>query len=132
MTYLDLSATFDIINHSVLLDILQTYYGFQGLVLNWIKSCITDRQFTGYVDEDSLIHGFTLREETLITTTQLLETSLNHINDWIHMSHLKVNDSKTDLIVFEKRSLLDTSPLASIGIGKSEYKNLAHTRITID
>ena len=40
MTYLDLSAAFDNVNHNILLDFLENYYGLHRSVLNWVKSHI--------------------------------------------------------------------------------------------
>jgi hypothetical protein len=40
---LDLSAAFDTIEHSILLNRLEHTFGISGLILDWIKSYITDR-----------------------------------------------------------------------------------------
>ena len=42
---LDLSATFDTVNHKILLEVLNKYYGIQGLALQWMKLYLTNRQF---------------------------------------------------------------------------------------
>ena len=61
-------------------------------------------QLSAYADDHSLIPGFTPGEDTLVTTKQLLKTSLN-IKDWTHMNHLKMNESITQFIVFGKGPL---------------------------
>jgi hypothetical protein len=35
LVMLDLSAAFDTIDHTILLDCLQSWFGFRGIVLNW-------------------------------------------------------------------------------------------------
>ena len=42
-TLLDLSATFNTIDHTILLDRLNVYYGTSGLALGWFKSYLSGR-----------------------------------------------------------------------------------------
>ena len=45
MVALDLSATFNTVNHKILLEVLNKYYGIQGAALQWIKLYLANRQF---------------------------------------------------------------------------------------
>lgn len=40
---LDLSAAFDTIDHTILLDRLNKRFGFEGVVLDWFRSFLCDR-----------------------------------------------------------------------------------------
>ena len=42
---LDLSATFDTVNHTILLDVLNSYFGISEHALSWISSYLSSRSF---------------------------------------------------------------------------------------
>ena len=43
LALLDLSAAFDTIGHKILIDRLKITFGFDNIVLNWFRSCVSDR-----------------------------------------------------------------------------------------
>ena len=49
---LDLSATFDIINHSILLEVMENYFGITNTTLKWI-SYLENRKFSVHIDDFS-------------------------------------------------------------------------------
>ena len=44
LTLLDLSAAFDTLNHRSITNLLSTWYGIDGIVLDWFVSYLSDRQ----------------------------------------------------------------------------------------
>ena len=40
---IDLSATFDMVDHDILISVLQTKFGVKGKALDWYKSYLNDR-----------------------------------------------------------------------------------------
>ena len=54
MVALDLSATFDTVNHKILLEVLNKYYGIQEAALQWSKSYLANRQFQVQIEDKFL------------------------------------------------------------------------------
>ena len=51
MVALDLSVAFDTMNHKILLEVLNKYFGIQGAVVKWIKSYLTNRLFCVQIED---------------------------------------------------------------------------------
>ena len=51
MVALDLSAAFHTVNHKILLEVLNKYYGIHSLALKWIESYLTNRQFWVQIED---------------------------------------------------------------------------------
>ena len=51
LTLLDLSAAFDTIDHSILLERLYCHFGISGTVFQWFKSYISNRQQRVHIDD---------------------------------------------------------------------------------
>ena len=52
LTLLDLSAAFDTIDHSILLERLHTSFGIDGLPLKWVKSYVSNRHQKVKIDNN--------------------------------------------------------------------------------
>ena len=52
LTLLDLSAAFDTIDHTILLERLKISFGIDGVVLDWIRSYLSDRKQKVKVNND--------------------------------------------------------------------------------
>ena len=50
LVLLDLSAAFDTIDHTILIERLNTTFGFDGIVLQWFKSYLSDRTQSVFIN----------------------------------------------------------------------------------
>ena len=128
LVLLDLSATFDTINHSTLLSCLLDWFGVVGSVLKWFSSYLTEHfQFQGSVLVPLLFSLYTSPLSTLngkhkgakfhfYADDSQLYVHLSHMNassafeklnkclqdvkDWMLASKLKLNPDKTEFILF--------------------------------
>lgn len=149
---LDLSAAFDVIDHSILVKRLKFSYGIGGDALAWIESYLTNRyqrvavlssasadfQLNYGVPQGSVLgpklycmfskpiceicrkHGMSFHsyaDDTQVymvvkpslawdTITRRLQACLSDISDWMKTNMLKLNQDKTELIIFSPKNRL--------------------------
>ena len=60
----------------------------------------------GYADDHSFIKSFSPIDHKSLTD---LELNIKHISDWMHQNHLKMNNGKTEFIIFGTRSCLKSN-----------------------
>ena len=93
LTFFDLSAAFDTVNHRLLLKKLQQSYGIEQNVLSWIQSYLTDRSFKVRVRNDEsencllqigVPQGSILGPILFILYTKSLETVVSKYNISVH------------------------------------------------
>ena len=92
LTLLDLSAAFDTIDHTILLDRLNVYYGISELALGWFKSYLSGRTHSVKVG-NTLSHPATLQygvPQGSVLGPILFSLYTNPISSIIH-SHNSVN-----------------------------------------
>ena len=92
LTLLDLSTTFDTIDHTILLDRLNVYYGISELALGWFKSYMSGRTHSVKVG-NALSHPDALRygvPQCSILDPILFSLYTNPISSIIH-SHSSIN-----------------------------------------
>ncbi|KAL7841444.1 hypothetical protein SRHO_G00251350, partial [Serrasalmus rhombeus] len=89
---LDLSAAFDMVNHTILLDVL-TKLGITGYAWKCFKSYLEDRSYQGSHPLKQALHWCPTRLEV----SSRISACLSDISSWMAAHHLKLNPSKTEL-----------------------------------
>ena len=147
MTVMDLSAAFDTVDHTVLLDILENKFGLGGQILNWFSTYLQPRSFkvcvenqystvkplnfsvpqgsasgayiflcyaspieevipadlslNGFADDHSVRYKFKAgNRDQELCMEQLMNICMVNVKEWMTSMRLKLNDSKTEFIIF--------------------------------
>ena len=62
---------------------------------------INNNSLSGYADDHSFIKSFSPINNNILTE---LELDIKHISEWMYQNHLKMNDTKTELITYASKS----------------------------
>jgi exonuclease III len=179
---IDLSAAFDTVDHSVLLNVLSTNFGMKGVCLQWFENYLRSRDFKvvinrdysssraldfsvpqgsvagpslysayastmrkcvpdnidlhGYADDHALKISFsannTAQEKSAIIE---LENCLAHVKTWMDGNRLKMNDSKTEFILFGSRQQLGKCITNSLSVNDCQIdkvNNIKYLGVYLD
>jgi len=170
LVLLDLSAAFDTLDHTILLDRLHTLIGITGSALDWLKSYLSGRRQYVKINESSSEHhdlsigvpqGSVLGPLLFILYTRPLgdifrrhniqyhqyaddtqaycslpsknpaalreaitrmERCLSEVSDWMLTNKLKMNEKKTECIIFASKKNRHVFQNITIEIGSAKIK----------
>ena len=89
----DLSAAFGMVDHSVLIKVLNKYYGIFGSALQWFESYLADRCMKVIIGE--------------FNSVMELGCHLDTVCSWMDSNRLKMNAKTTEVIYIGSRNQLD-------------------------
>ena len=138
---LDLLATFDTIDHQILLSRLKTVFGVPSTARQWFRSYLLDRNQSIVVNNSASSHsplmfvvpqGSVLGPVLFADDTQLkkstppndvqsltrdLQLCTDDIKSWMCSNQLKLHEDKTEAILFSTRSLPSDCLPSSVTVG---------------
>ena len=109
LTLLDLSASFDTIDHTILFNCLRDWFGVNGTVLMWIKSYLTNRRLKGksgnsFSDAFSLPYGAPQGSVLRPLLFTLYTTPLSHIISSFNVTHHLYADDTQIYLALDSRN----------------------------
>ncbi|KAK3091754.1 hypothetical protein FSP39_022385 [Pinctada imbricata] len=174
LVMLHLSAAFDVIDHQILLNRLESSFGITGSALDWIKSHLLNRSqciwigsslsdpkfLTIGVPQGSVLDpkiyclfarpigdiclGHAMRYHTYADDTQLyivieplvdwnnisrrLTECLNDIREWMATNMIKLNEEKTEVMVFAPKNKISSLQELSLLFGDNIIKDSTYVK----
>ena len=143
---IDLSADFDTVDHSVLLEVLKDNFGIHDNVHRWLETYLAPRQFkvnvgkeyslpkdlrfsvpqgscAGPVLYSALKKSFKPTGDNELHAINILESTAKDISVWMDANRLRMNASKTEFIAFGSKAQLNRCNIDSIKVSGATIHN---------
>ena len=105
--------TFSVPQGSVAGPILYTMYA------STMASVVNDQNITGYADDHAIYSSFKPRTPSELQTIAKQEQCLESVKTWMSQNRLKMNDDKTEVILFGHRSQLKKCDTTHVKVGST-------------